>query len=97
MIGYWVPERPVKTGREDILVTTYVKENQVLLALASWAVETVGVRLQIDWDALGLDRSKAVLHAPFIQDFQKEARFTPDEEIPVEPGKGWLILFSDRS
>ena len=97
MIGYWGPEHPVKTGRKDILATAYVKKNRVLLALASWAKETVGVRLQIDWDALGLDESKDVLEAPFIQDFQRETRFTPREEIPVEPGKGWLILIHDKS
>jgi len=96
MIGCWVPGRPVKTGREDVLATTYVKKNRVLLSLASWADETVGVRLRIDWDALGMDRSRVVLEAPFIKDFQEEARFSPGDEIPVESGKGWLLLISQQ-
>ena len=95
MTGYWSPSCPVKTDHEDILVTTYVKKNQVLLSLASWAKEKTNCRLLIDWKALGLDPIKTQLVAPSIEEFQASAVFGPDDFIPVEPGKGWLLILSE--
>ena len=37
MIGYWVDDCPVKTGRPDVLATVYKKNGSTLIALASWA------------------------------------------------------------
>jgi hypothetical protein len=91
MTGYWSPSCPVKTDHEDILVTTYAKKDQVLISLASWAKENTNCRLLIDWKALGLDPLKIQLVAPSIEEFQESAVFGPDDFIPVEPGKGWLL------
>ena len=95
MVGYWAPSCPVKTDNEDILATTYIKKDRVLISIASWAEETVNCRLKIDWSVLGMDPEKAQLRAPFIQDFQKSAIFKSSDSIPVEPGKGWLLILSD--
>ena len=92
MIGYWVPSTPIKTGRGDVLATTYKENGRALVALASWAKESASVRLQIDWKALGLDSSSALIHAPAIENFQEEKAFKPEETIPVAPGKGWLLV-----
>ena len=56
----------------------------------------VPVRLQIDWDALGLDRRRATLTAPPIEYFQNAATFAPGEAIPVEQAKGWLVVAGER-
>ena len=56
------------------------------------AAEVVKVRLRIDWRALGLDPGKARLKAPAIGFFQGPAEFRPDEEIPIERAKGWLLV-----
>ncbi len=53
---------------------------------------TVPVRLGIDWKALGLDATKAILTAPQIAGFQPAARFSPGDAIPIEPGKGMLLV-----
>ena len=95
MLGYWVPSCPVKTDNEDVLATVYVKKDKVLVSLASWAKETVHCRLNIDWNALGLDPKKAKLYAPGIESFQSSVTFKPGGEIPVEPGKGWLLVLSE--
>jgi hypothetical protein len=95
MIGYWSTACPVKTDHDEILVTTYVKKDKILIALASWAAEHTACRLAIDWKALGLDPTKARLYAPEIAEFQESARFGPDDPIPVEPGKGWLLVLSE--
>jgi len=52
----------------------------------------VDVRLEIDWKTLGLDPAKAKLTAPQIASFQDPREFAVGEPIPVEPGKGWLVV-----
>ncbi|MCW5978273.1 MAG: hypothetical protein KIT09_09360 [Bryobacteraceae bacterium] len=92
MIGYWEPRCPVRTGVEDVLATVYKRSGKSLVALASWAGTTSRVHLKIDWQALELDAGRARLRAPAIVDFQEEAAFAPSDAIPVEPGRGWLLL-----
>jgi hypothetical protein len=91
MVGWWEKNCPVRTDREEVLATAYVKPGRTLVALASWAPEKAEVRLQIDWQALGLDGSKARLVAPEVKDFQHTKAWRPDEPITVEPKRGWLI------
>jgi hypothetical protein len=92
MVGWWVHDTPVKTGRDDVLATSYVRRgNRTLIALASWAPQKTSVKLAIDWKALGLSPGKATLVAPAVEGFQPAAMFKPGDAIPVEPGKGWLI------
>ncbi len=92
MLGYWSPACPVKTGREDILATVYLQKGQAMVALASWSEKPENCLLKIDWKKLGLKPEKAVIEAPAIENFQPARRFKPSEPIPVEPGKGWLLL-----
>jgi hypothetical protein len=56
---------------------------------------TLNVRLRVDWKAVGLDPARAKLTAPFIEQFQPSAEFTPAQPIPIEPGKGWLLLLHE--
>lgn len=94
MSGFWDPLCPVKTGRADVLATAYVGKGKTLVSLASWATNATKVRLALDYPALGLVPEKASLYAPPIGGFQAEARFKPGDDLPVEPGKGWLLLVS---
>jgi len=92
MIGFWVPANPVKTGREDVLATTYVREGKTMVAIASWASGPVDIRLAIDWKALGLDPARVNITAPEIAGFQEERTFDAAGPIPILPGKGWLLV-----
>jgi len=93
MIGWWVHDTPVKTNRDDVLVTSYVRKGKkTLIAVASWAPQKVDAKLTVDWKALGLSPTKATLTAPAVTGFQPPSTFRPDDAIPVEPGKGWLIV-----
>jgi len=96
MIGYWEKDCPVKTDRDDIKATVYQKDGQSLISVGSWAPGTVNFRLQLDWKSLGIDQSKATLFAPYVKDLQEERTFSPDEPIPVEPKKGWLIYIKEK-
>jgi len=49
MIGYWDPECPVKTHRDDILATAYVGEGKTLVAVGSWAAK----RKRSNWISIG--------------------------------------------
>lgn len=92
MHGWWDPATPVRTGRDDVLATAYVKEGRTIVAVASWAPDTVNVRLRIDWRALGIPAARASIWAPAIDRFQEAATFRPGGAIPVAPGKGWVLI-----
>ena len=92
MLGYWNEACPIKTSHTDILATVYRKEDRALVALASWAEDLAACELEIDWDTLGLDADNAKMHAPPIEGFQEARTFALTEAIPVEKGRGWLIL-----
>lgn len=95
MLGWWEKDCPVRTGREDVLATAYVRPGKTLVALASWAPAKTDVRLQVDWKALGLDAGNARLVAPEIRDFQPAKGWRLDEPISVEPKRGWLIYVAE--
>jgi hypothetical protein len=93
MIGWWVHDTPVKTDRDDVLATSYVRKGKrTLIALASWAPEQTKVKLSFDWRALGLSANKVTLVATAVGGFQPQATFKPGDAIPIEPGKGWLLV-----
>ena len=96
MIGYWSPSCPVKTDNGSILATVYRKKGAALVSIASWAAQDTTVVLHIDWDLLGIDRSRAVIEAPEVRDFQPGRTFGIDEPIPVQKGKGWLLIIRQR-
>lgn len=93
MIGFWVPGAPVRTGRPDLLATVYQGAGRSIVAVASWAPDTVRVQLAVDWTRLGLDPARARVIAPELPGYQPAAAFKPFEPIPVAPGKGWLLVF----
>jgi hypothetical protein len=96
MIGYWAPACPVRTDNPEILATVYARRGKALVSLASWAREPVRCRLKVDWKQLGIDPLNARITAPEIINFQTSASFRPDGEIPVQPGKGWLLVIQKQ-
>ena len=96
MIGYWSPDCPVRTDRPDVLATVYTRPEKTLVSIASWETEGVQCRLKVDWEALGLDPMRVRVRAPAVRDFQGEATFETGGPIPVEPGKGWLLILSEE-
>ena len=92
MRGWWTPDAPVRTGRNDILATAYSRPGTALIAVASWARDTVAVRLAINWRALGLDSTRVRIDAPEIPGFQPARSFAVGEPVPVPNGRGWLLI-----
>jgi hypothetical protein len=96
MVGYWSSRCPVRTDNPNVLATVYVRKGKSILALASWDAKDVECVPIIDWKALGINPAKAILYAPPVKDFQPERTFQVGERIPVEPGKGWLLVVSEK-
>jgi glycosyl hydrolase family 123 len=92
MIGWWVRGNPVRTDRPDVLATTYLNKGRALVAVASWASDTVDVTLRFDWRALGLDPRLATITAPAIERFQNAASVRPGARMRIAPGKGVLLI-----
>jgi hypothetical protein len=97
MKGYWEKDCPVTTSNPDIHATIYQKGKESLISVASWSDQPVRFLFQFDWKALGIEPPKAVLFAPDVKDFQKEAVFNPNDSIPIEPMKGWLLYLRKKS
>jgi hypothetical protein len=95
MIGYWSENCPVKTSNDKVLATVYKKKGAALISIASWADTNTIVQLNIDWKMLGIDPAKATIIAPGVKNFQQDKTFTVREEIPVEKGKGWLLIVKE--
>ncbi|HTR31356.1 MAG TPA: glycoside hydrolase domain-containing protein [Puia sp.] len=96
MAGYWSPSCPVKTDNPSVLATVYIKKGAALVAIASWANQDTTVKLQINWGSLGIDPAAAKIDAPEVANFQPARTFTPQEAIPVQKGKGWLLIIRPR-
>ncbi|MEP7236506.1 MAG: glycoside hydrolase domain-containing protein [Ferruginibacter sp.] len=92
MIGYWSSNCPVKTNNDKVLATVYKKNGTALISIASWADNNTDVQLTIDWNKLGIDPAKATVVAKEIKNFQPARSFGINEAIPVEKGKGWLLI-----
>lgn len=91
MLGFWEQNPAVTASDKDIKVTAYRKPGQVLLSIGNYSDYPKTVRLNIDWEQLGLDPQKVKLTAPGINDFQEAETWKVNDEITVQPRKGWLI------
>lgn len=96
MIGYWEKNPVVLTTDPDVLATVYLKDGEMLVAIASWAEKPVRVSLKIDWDKTGMNPAKVKIFSPQIKAYQEERSFGIDEKIPVEPKMGWLLWFQEE-
>jgi hypothetical protein len=96
MMGYWSPSCPVRTDNPNVLASAYINQGKVLIALASWDPKPADVKLIIDWEALGLDPANSALSASSAKGFQSERKFGVTDRIPIEPGKGWLLVLAEK-
>lgn len=95
MMGYWVSYNPVKTGRPDILATSFVREGKTMIALASWAKKDTDITLRIDWEQLGLNPDKAKLTAPEIAGFQEGFTLSAQDKIRIPKDKGFIFILEE--
>ncbi|CAL1518966.1 glycoside hydrolase domain-containing protein [Chitinophaga sp. MM2321] len=91
MHGYWEPDRIVTTSDSNVLATVYVKEDKLLIAVASWNKQPVKVKLYINWQQLGWNTAERQMFFPAIARFQEQQTLSVADSIEMIPGKGFLI------
>lgn len=96
MIGYWSENCPIKTGNAQVLATVYKKEGAALVSVASWANKDETIKLEIDWEKLGLNPTKVSLSIPAVKDFQEGNIITAQSELNIPKGKGLLIVVKEK-
>lgn len=96
MRGYWLDDAPASTGRSDILATTYLRPGRALVALASWSDADEVIRLELDWEALGLDEGAdaVVATTPAVAGLQ-EAGPVDLSAVRVPAGQGLFIVITN--
>ena len=104
MHGWWLERErgngtvPVvaEPSSSGVVVTSFVRAGaSALLCVASFAKADANVTLRIDWHALGLSPSSALVAPPLAPMQPKGQRFEPTDQIPVAAGQGWLLLVGD--
>jgi hypothetical protein len=96
MLGYWVDRSPIKTSAKDIKSTVYVKEDKVMIVLASWSDSDKMVSLNIDWKTLGLSMERMELVSPEMLGLQKLERFEADQELIVAKNSGLVLILKSK-
>lgn len=91
MIGFWETNHPVSTGDEAVKITVYQRGKKLLLSVGNYSDEVKRIRLNIHWEKLGLRPHKAQFTVPAIDTFQSALELAENEELSIEPRKGWLI------
>jgi hypothetical protein len=93
MRGYWLKDTPVRTGRSDLLATTYVKPGGALIVVASWSDRDERVSLSMDLAAMGFSGPVRV-YAPAVEGLQAFAEVDPS--AVTVPAKQGLFLRVER-
>jgi hypothetical protein len=95
MIGYWDEKKVINTSDSNVLATAYIKQNKLLIAVASWSPQITQFTLHIDWDKIGWTAQDSMA-APFIKNFQGGKIFSLHEPITVAPARGWLFVIERK-
>jgi hypothetical protein len=90
MLGYWLEAAPVTTDHPRVLATTYLRDEGMLIALASWSDEHETVSLTVDSVLLG-NTSLWRFDAPAVEGLQAALTVDPSH-IPIPANQGLFIL-----
>ncbi len=96
MIGYWDSIVPIKTDKEGVFATLYLKNDQVLIVLGNWLNEPTNVCLEINWDMLGLKEEEVRMEIPEIKNYQKKGTVEIREAIPIEAKSDKFLIISKK-
>ncbi|MET3877997.1 hypothetical protein ABIE50_003409 [Chitinophaga sp. OAE865] len=92
MHGYWEAGTPVTTTDPLVKATAYVKDDRLLIAVASWKEVPCQVKLQVNWQQLGWQPANREMKFPRIANFQEQRQLSVSDSINVYPQKGFLII-----
>ncbi len=95
MIGFWEDSTLVTINNPNVKATIYKKVGQSLIALGNFSDKVQKIKLDLNWQELGLEKSKVKLIAPEIKDYQAKSQFEVYDEIVIQPRRGWLFFVGE--
>ncbi|TKC07197.1 glycoside hydrolase domain-containing protein [Pedobacter frigoris] len=93
MVGYWEEQTPVRTSDPGVLATAYIKDDKLLIAVASWNKNATAVKLNIDWKKIGWEPQEIMI-CPAIENFQSARTLGLKDAIEIDPTKGYLLIIN---
>ncbi|NND70578.1 MAG: hypothetical protein HKN43_03270, partial [Rhodothermales bacterium] len=91
MIGYWIDDTPVTADSDIILATTFIRDDRVLVVLASWSEQDEEVGLVVDWSQLGIDPQDARITIAQVDSLQPEERRVAPDNLVVPANQGLFL------
>ncbi|MDD4190871.1 MAG: DUF6067 family protein [Mangrovibacterium sp.] len=85
----------MRTNNKDVFVTSYAKDDAVLLVIGNWLSEPMKVNLEIDWEKLGLTKNDVHVRIPEIAGYQEEGSLLIDHPFQVD-AKGVKLIWISR-
>ena len=95
MVGFWDSNNLASTGNSKVEATVYKKKGKSLIAIGNFSDRVQSIKLDLDWEKMGLEKGKASFIVPAIKDYQLATEFNVDDEIKVQPRQGWLIIVEE--
>jgi hypothetical protein len=96
MIGYWDKNCPVTSSNDSVKVTVYKGKMQTIIAVANFGQTAQSTSLKINYQQLGLDKSKVEFRVPFILRYQDEKQLASLENLVVPVKMGYLIVVENK-
>lgn len=94
MKGYWLDNSPVKTNHENIIATSYLKSDRMLIALASWSEQDEKVNLDMDWEQIGFKSNR--LFSPKVDTLQAYQEFNLEGPITIPKNMGLFLVLEKK-
>jgi hypothetical protein len=92
LVGYWEDNYPVKSNNKSVFTSLFRGSDESILSVANWSDKDQPVSLNIRWQALGIDPSKAEIFIPVIKDFQEAKDNVALKDLVIPAKKGFLII-----
>lgn len=95
--GFWRETAPVKSRDELVPATAYIKKGEkTAIVIANWDKTVRTVKLDVDWESLGLNSHSVKIRKPRIKGVQSSGNYSSLDSITVAAGKGIVLEISAK-
>jgi hypothetical protein len=96
LTGYWEKNYPVKSSNGNVFTSLFKGDKESILAVANWSDMEQTVSLNVSWDIIGIDQSKAEIYMPEIKNFQNSSEIVKLNDLRIPAKKGFLIIIRSK-
>ena len=97
LTGYWEEDHPVKSSNTKVFTSLFKGDEESILAVANWSDKDQTVSLNLRWQEIGIDPSKAEIFIPLIKDFQDPYEKVTLGNLDIPAKKGFLIVIRNKN